>query len=134
MCRNCFELVQGELRRSGYEELLSSGLVLSGGTAQLAGICELGDEVFHLPVRVGVPNYHGSLADVVCQSQYANVMGLVLEGAAQRRRGLQARDTRSFRHTFERMKGLAGEKFLICHGLARFFCAVRELVVFLRRI
>lgn len=106
-----FELVQGELRRSGYEELLSSGLVLSGGTAQLAGICELGDEVFHLPVRVGIPVYHGALADVVCQPQYANVMGLVLEGAAQRRRGLQARDTRSMRHTFERMKAWLEKNF-----------------------
>jgi cell division protein FtsA len=106
-----FELVQGELRRSGYEELLSSGLVLSGGTAQLLSICELGDEVFHVPVRVGVPAYHGSLADVVCQPQYANVMGLVLEGAAQRRRGLQARDTHSLRHTFERMKAWFEKNF-----------------------
>jgi cell division protein FtsA len=106
-----FELVQRELRRSGYEELLSSGLVISGGTAQLAGICELGDEVFHLPVRVGSPTYQGALADVVCQPQYANVMGLVLEGAAQRRRGLQARDTRSIKHAFDRMKAWLEKNF-----------------------
>lgn len=106
-----FELVQGELRRSGYEELLSSGLVLTGGTGLLGGVCELGDEVFHLPVRVGVPVYKGSLADVVCQPQYANVMGLVLEGAAQRRRGLQARETRSLRHSFERMKAWFEKNF-----------------------
>ena len=106
-----FELVQAELRRSGYEELLSSGLVLTGGTGLLGGICELGDEVFHVPVRVGVPVYQGSLADVVCQPQYANVMGLVLEGAAQRRRGLQARETRSLRHTFERMKAWLEKNF-----------------------
>lgn len=106
-----FELVQAELRRSGYEELLSSGLVLTGGTAQLGGICELGDEVFHLPVRVGVPVYQGALADVVCQPQYANVMGLVLEGAAQRRRGLQARETRNLRHSFERVKAWLAKNF-----------------------
>lgn len=106
-----FELVQGELRRSGYEELLSSGLVLSGGTALLEGICELGDEVFHLPVRVGVPSYQGGLADVVCQPQFANVMGLILEGAAQRRRGLQARDTNSFRQIYERMKAWLEKNF-----------------------
>jgi cell division protein FtsA len=106
-----FELVQRELRRSGYEELLSSGLVLSGGTAQLAGVCELAEEVFHLPVRVGVPTYQGGLADLVCQPQYANVMGLVLEGAAQRRRGLQARDTRSIKHTFDRMKSWFEKNF-----------------------
>lgn len=106
-----FELVQAELRRSGYEELLSSGLVLSGGTAQLGGICDLGDEVFHLPVRVGIPAYQGSLADVVCQPQYANVMGLVLEGAAQRRRGLQARETRNLRHSFDRIKAWFEKNF-----------------------
>jgi cell division protein FtsA len=106
-----FELVQAELRRSGYEELLSSGLVLTGGTAQLGGIIDLGDEVFHLPVRVGVPGYQGSLADVVCQPQYANVMGLVLEGAAQRRRGLQARETRNLRHSFDRIKAWLEKNF-----------------------
>ncbi|MEC5386060.1 cell division protein FtsA [Uliginosibacterium sp. H3] len=99
-----FELVQGELRRSGYEELLSSGLVLTGGSATLAGISELGEEVFHLPVRIGAPQYQGSLADVICQPQYANVMGLVLEGAAQRRRGMQARDGQNFKQVFQRMK------------------------------
>lgn len=106
-----FELVQAELRRSGYEELLSSGLVLTGGTAQLGGIMDLGDEVFHLPVRVGVPAYQGSLADVVSQPQYANVMGLVLEGAAQRRRGLQARETRNLRHSFDRIKAWLEKNF-----------------------
>ncbi|MDQ7988773.1 MAG: cell division protein FtsA [Candidatus Dactylopiibacterium sp.] len=106
-----FELVQAELRRSGYEELLSSGLVLTGGTAQLGGISELGDEVFHLPVRVGVPAYQGALADVVGQPQYANVMGLVLEGAAQRRRGLQARETNNLRHSFERVKAWFAKNF-----------------------
>jgi len=106
-----FELVQAELRRSGYEELLSSGLVMSGGTAQLAGICELGEDVFHVPVRVGTPDYRGSLADVVCQPQYANVMGLIMEGAAQRRRGLMARETRNVRHTFERMKAWLEKNF-----------------------
>lgn len=106
-----FELVQAELRRSGYEELLSSGLVLTGGSAQLAGISELGEEVFHVPVRVGLPVYSGPLADVVCQPQYANVMGLIMEGAAQRRRGLIARETRSVRHTFERVKAWLEKNF-----------------------
>lgn len=106
-----FELVQVELRRSGYEQLLSSGLVLAGGSAQLSGICELGEEVFHLPVRVGVPVYQGGLADVVCHPQYANVMGLILEGAAQRRRGIQARETRNVRQIFQRMKSWLEKNF-----------------------
>src|SRR5574340_607677 len=59
-----FELVQAELRRSGYEELLSSGIVLTGGASVMKGMVELGEEVFHMPVRVGSPQYEGSLADV----------------------------------------------------------------------
>ena len=99
-----FELVQAELRRSGYEELLSSGIVLTGGSSVMLGMVELGEDVFHMPVRVGAPQYDGGLADVVCQPRYAAAMGLVIEGAAQRRRGMQARDTRSVKQFFGRMK------------------------------
>lgn len=99
-----FELVQAELRRSGYEELLSSGIVLTGGSAVMRGMVDLGEEVFHLPVRIGVPQYEGDLAEIVCQPRYANVMGLVMEGLAQRRRGIQVRETRSVMHVFGRLK------------------------------
>jgi len=99
-----FELVQSELRRSGYEELLSSGLVLTGGASVMDGMVELGEEIFHLPVRIGAPQYSGGLADVVCHPRHATAMGLITEGIAQRRRGIQARDTQSFRHLFARMK------------------------------
>ncbi|HVF63752.1 MAG TPA: cell division protein FtsA [Casimicrobiaceae bacterium] len=78
-----YKLVQNELRRSGFEELLSSGLVLTGGTALLAGMVELGEEVFHLPVRVGVPAYSGGLADVVRNPRYATGVGLLFEGRDQ---------------------------------------------------
>ena len=99
-----FELVQAELRRSGYEELLSSGIVLTGGSSVMRGMEELGEEVFHMPVRVGVPQYDGGLADVVCHPYYAAATGLLMEGLAQRRRGIMARDTRSVRQWFGRMK------------------------------
>jgi cell division protein FtsA len=99
-----FELVQAELRRSGYEELLSSGIVLTGGASVMKGMVELGEEIFHMPVRVGAPMYEGSLADVVCQPRYATAMGLVQEGVAQRRRGIQARESRNVRQIFGRMK------------------------------
>lgn len=99
-----FELVQAELRRSGYEELLSSGIVLTGGTSVMRGMVELGEEVFHMPVRVGSPQYDGALADVVCQPYYATAMGLAMEGLAQRRRGIMARETRSVRQVFGRMR------------------------------
>jgi cell division protein FtsA len=106
-----FELVQAELRRSGYEELLSSGIVLTGGAAVMRGMEELGEEIFDLPVRVGVPQYQGGLADVVCHPRYAAVMGLVQEGAIQRRRGIQARDTRTVRQVFGRMKAWLERNF-----------------------
>jgi cell division protein FtsA len=78
-----YSLVQAELRRSGFEELLSSGIVLTGGSALLQGMTELGEEVFHLPVRVGIPSYSGGLADVVKSPRYATSVGLLLEGQEQ---------------------------------------------------
>lgn len=99
-----FELVQAELRRSGYEELLSSGIVLTGGSSVMRGMVDLGEDVFHLPVRIGAPQYDGNLAEIVCQPRYANAMGLVMEGLAQRRRGLQVRETRSMLQVFGRLK------------------------------
>src|SRR2546422_7461090 len=73
-----YSLVVTELQRSGFEELLSSGIVLTGGSALLQGITELGEEVFHLPVRVGIPLYNGGLADVVRSPRYATAVGLLL--------------------------------------------------------
>lgn len=86
-----YSLVQGELRRSGFEELLSSGIVLTGGSALLQGMSELGEEVFHLPVRIGVPAYSGGLADVVRSPRYATAVGLLIEGRNQFLRGQEAR-------------------------------------------
>jgi cell division protein FtsA len=100
-----YTLVQAELRRSGFEELLSSGIVLTGGTALLAGMVELGEEVFHLPCRVGLPAYSGSLADVVKSPRYATAVGLLLEGRDHWMRDEEARaQTRGFGGTAERMR------------------------------
>ena len=54
-----YSLVQQVMRESGYEELLSSGIVLTGGSALMQGMVELGEDIFHMPVRVGVPTYAG---------------------------------------------------------------------------
>ena len=86
-----YSLVQAELRRSGFEELLSSGIVLTGGSALLAGMTELGEEVFHLPVRVGIPSFVGGLSEVVRNPRYATSVGLLLEGREQFMRGEAAR-------------------------------------------
>ena len=100
-----YKLVQAELRRSGFEELLSSGIVLTGGSALLQGMTELGEEVFHLPVRVGVPAYDGPLADVVRSPRYATAMGLLLEGRNQYLRAEMSRvQTAGITGVAERMK------------------------------
>jgi cell division protein FtsA len=100
-----YTLVQAELRRSGFEELLSSGIVLTGGTSLLAGMVELGEEVFHLPCRVGVPAYMGGLADVVKSPRYATAVGLLLEGRRQWLQDETARaQTRGITGVGERMK------------------------------
>ena len=99
-----YSLVQKVLRESGYEELLSSGLVLTGGSAVLQGMAELGEEVFHLPVRLGIPRYSGGLSDVVRSARYATAVGLLLEGKAQTERGMLARQGGSFRHVMGGMK------------------------------
>ena len=80
-----YSLVQAELRRSGYEELLSSGIVLTGGSSSMQGMVELGEEIFHMPVRIGQPQYYGGLAEVVRNPRYATAVGLLLLGLQQQR-------------------------------------------------
>ena len=99
-----YSLVQQVLRQSGYEELVSSGIVLTGGSAVMQGMVELGEEVFHMPVRLGVPRYNGALADVVRNPRYATAVGLLMEGKAQMDRGLVLRQGGSFTQTLTRMR------------------------------
>ena len=106
-----FELIQAELRRSGFEEVLSSGIVLTGGSSIMPGMIELGEEVFHMPVRLGIPKYAGALADVVQTPRFATSYGLLLEALAQRKRGLKVRETRDFRQLFGRMKSWFEKNF-----------------------
>ena len=75
-----FLLVQDELRRSAYEDLLGAGIVLTGGSSKMEGMVELAEEVFQLPVRLGVPHYTGSLSEVMRSPIYATGIGLLLFG------------------------------------------------------
>ena len=75
-----FLLVQAELRRSGFEELLGTGIVLTGGSAKLTGMVDLAEEIFHMPVRLGVPKYVGALSDVVRNSSFSTAIGLLMFG------------------------------------------------------
>ena len=99
-----FSLVQQVLRESGFEELLSSGVVLTGGSAVMRGMVELGEEIFHMPVRVGIPRYTGSLAEVVRTPRYATAVGLLLEGVSQVQQGQISRQSGSVRAVLARMR------------------------------
>ena len=99
-----YSLVQQVLRESGFEELLSSGLVLTGGSAVMRGMVELGEEIFHMPVRIGMPRYAGGLADVVRAPRYATAVGLLLEGAAQLHHGKLSRQGGSMGAVLGRMR------------------------------
>jgi cell division protein FtsA len=100
-----YSLVQAELRRSGYEELLSSGVVLTGGSSSMQGMVELGEEIFHMPVRIGMPQYAGGLAEVVRSTRYATGVGLLMAGADEHRQRDAARmHVSSFQQVLDRMK------------------------------
>ncbi len=79
-----YSLVQAELRRSGFEDVIGSGIVITGGSAKMEGMVDLAEEVFHMPVRLGVPQYIGGLKGVVQNPIFATGVGLVLYGARGR--------------------------------------------------
>ena len=79
-----FTLIQAELRRSGFEDLIAAGVVLTGGSSKMEGVIELAEEIFHAPVRLGIPQYVAGLADVVKNPIHATGVGLLLYGHQQR--------------------------------------------------
>lgn len=72
-----FTLVQAEIRRSGYEQMLAGGIVLTGGTSKMEGVVELAEEIFHMPVRLGSPIHDGGLKDIVRNPIYSTGVGLL---------------------------------------------------------
>ncbi len=87
-----FSLVQTELRRSGFEELVGAGIVLTGGSSKIEGVIELAEEVFHMPVRLGHPGYTVGLNDVIQNSIYSTGVGLLLYGYKQQLTGMVERN------------------------------------------
>ena len=85
-----YTLVHQVIRDSGYEERLSSGIVLCGGAAVMPGMVELGEDIFLKPVRRGLPIYAGPLSDMVASPRSATVMGLLEEARLARGRGAKA--------------------------------------------
>jgi cell division protein FtsA len=79
--RELFSLVQAELRRSGFENVVASGLVLTGGAAKMEGAVDLAEEIFHMPVRLARPQGVTGLSDVVSNPAHATGVGLLLYGS-----------------------------------------------------
>jgi len=78
-----FTLVQAEIRRSGFEDVLAGGIVLTGGTAKMEGVVELAEEIFHMPVRIGAPAGVQGMLDIVKNPIYSTAVGLLLFGVKQ---------------------------------------------------
>ena len=75
-----FTLIRGELQRGGYEDVIASGIVLTGGSSQLEGVVELAERVFEMPVNIGTPRNVAGLGDIVSNPIYATGVGLLVYG------------------------------------------------------
>ncbi|OHY79520.1 cell division protein FtsA [Marinobacter sp. AC-23] len=100
-----FTLVQSELRRSGFEDLVPAGIVITGGASTMEGVVELAEEIFHMPVRLACPHAVSGMTEVVNNPIYATGVGLLIHGFRQMDLGrtpvLKGEDAPSL---FERMK------------------------------
>jgi len=97
-------LVRNIVRESGYEDMVSSGIVLTGGTAMMPGMEELAEHVFLKPARIGSPEYRGHLHEVLRSPRYSTGLGLLMEGQAQLMRGRRSLQSGSFQGVVSRMK------------------------------
>ncbi|ARM85366.1 cell division protein FtsA [Marinobacter salarius] len=100
-----FTLVQSELRRSGFEDLIPAGIVITGGSSTMEGVVELAEEIFHMPVRLACPQAVSGMTEVVNNPIYATGVGLLIHGFRQmdlgRTPALKGEDAPTL---FERMK------------------------------
>jgi cell division protein FtsA len=108
-----FMLVQHEIQKCGMEELLASGIVITGGSTLLHGMAEMAHEVLGMPVRPGIPRGVGGLVDVVKGPQFATAVGLVQYGAKQAEASphFKIREENVYRKVRNRMQRWLGEFF-----------------------
>ena len=111
--REMFELLDHEINESGYREIITSGLVLTGGAASMYGMADLAEDVFQSPVRVGTPIELGGLVDVINNPMYATCTGLIQYGFKRNKIGLvrELQGRNLFDKIFSRMKDWADEFF-----------------------
>ena len=105
-----FTLIQAELRRSGFEDLIAAGIVLTGGAAKMEGVIELAEEIFHMPVSLGSPRNVAGLKDIVRNPVYATGVGLLLYGL-EREKEMPARGSARKGGLFGRLKTWVRENF-----------------------
>jgi cell division protein FtsA len=107
-----FQLVRAEIEKSGYEESLASGAVMTGGAMLLPGAVEMAEQIFGMPVRLGVPIHVGGLVDVISSPIYATGVGLVLYGMKRQERNcFRIRDDNIFSKVRHRMSDWFSEFF-----------------------
>lgn len=108
-----FSLINQEIRMTGYENLISSGIVLTGGASMLEGTVELAEKVFDMPVRVGSPYGISGLTDVINSPLYSTATGLVIYGMAHKMKGKKVKlgGSNIFQNVLGRMKEWFGEFF-----------------------
>jgi len=100
-----YDLILAELRRSGLEDMIASGVVITGGSSIMRGMVELGEEIFHMPVRLGMPRFVGGLSEVVSNPRYATGVGLLLMGKQQMERHLQVHmESTSIERVWDKMR------------------------------
>ena len=98
------QLIQAELRRSGFDHLLAGGIVMTGGSSKMEGLIDLAEEVFHMPVRLGVPQLVTGMAEVINNPIHATGVGLLLFGLENGASSERSRGGGSFREIWGRMK------------------------------
>jgi cell division protein FtsA len=99
-----FTLVQAELRRSGFEDMIAAGIVLTGGTSKMEGVVELAEEIFHTPVRIGSPQDVNGLTDIVRNPIYSTGVGLLQYGLKQQSGEIKGSKAQSSSGAFARVK------------------------------
>jgi cell division protein FtsA len=99
-----FTLIKHEIMRSGLQDLIASGIVLTGGSAKIQGAAELAEEIFHMPVRIGYPQYVSGLSDVVSNPMYSTGVGLLLHAREQMNKQQPAFWQRHGKNIWQRMQ------------------------------
>ena len=100
-----FTLVSNEMRRSGFEEMIAAGIVITGGSSKMEGAVELAEEIFHMPVRLGMPQYVRGLGEIVRNPIHATGVGILLYARNKgEQQSLEATAQGNFREIWGRMK------------------------------